>query len=218
MSPVIMKTIGAVLLALGVMLAASAAVQFGATDYELATQAGQQAFSGGPATVDSPVDAGRRVAEWRDEHLLQLLAGLFLIVAGAVLARMADGRSREISLTSGGSVNWTQTMGRLREEANRFLDALSADEPDLDAIRGEIGHVSQNVLDPAIASRHELELRLGLAAYAAVMGPLSGYERALNRAWTALADHHRSEAIASLELALAQLTEAEKALQTHTER
>jgi len=207
-----MKTVGAIVLGLGVMLAASAAVQFGESDYQLATIAGQQAFTEAEVSQSAAVPAGQRLSEWRASHLVMLLAGLALIVSGAVMARLSDARQREISLTATGGNDWSATLEQLRQYADRFLGELEQAGVSLDEVRDQINHVRQSVLEPLIASRHELEIRLGLAAYTSVLGPLSGFERAFNRAWTALADHHRTEAVASLELALVQLTEAEKAL------
>jgi len=213
MSPVMMKSIGAVVLALGVMLAASASVQFGESDYQQATAAGQQTFTEAAVAESAVVPAAQRLSEWRAAHLVMLLAGLILIITGAVMARLADARHREISLTASGGNDWGETLQRLKGDTSRFLLELENPDTRLDQVREQINHVRQSVLEPLIASRHELEIRLGLAAYAAVLGPLSGFERAFNRAWTALADHHRAEATASLELAIVQLNEAEKALQ-----
>jgi len=212
MSSATIKTLGAVILALGVMLAASAAVQFGASDYATAVNAGQQVFNDAALKSAETVSPGARLAEWADAHLLTLTGGLVLIVLGAVLARVSDARHREVSLASAGAVNWSQSFDTLDSQMRSLRVEISAENADLDDLREQVDRLRQEVLEPVTAARHELEMIYGLAGFASVMGPLSGSERALNRCWTALADHHGPEAVASLDRSIAELGEAVAAL------
>jgi hypothetical protein len=79
-------------------------------------------------------------------------------------------------------------------------------------IRTELEQLQLTRFEPLVAARTRLQARYGLAAYAEVFGPLSGAERRINRAWTALVDQHWPEARDSVSHAAGQLEAARSAL------
>ena len=66
---------------------------------------------------------------------------------------------------------------------------------------------------PMIDARGVLQRHFGLGGAALVLGPLSGAERQLNRAWSALVDGHGPEGQRSLAAAAEQATLAREALE-----
>jgi hypothetical protein len=79
-------------------------------------------------------------------------------------------------------------------------------------IMARIGEVQKRDMPAFVAARAELVASLGLSGYAQLMDSFAAGERAMNRAWSAAADGHETEAMASLQRAEVLLTEARSRL------
>lgn len=193
------------LLVVGVMVAAGAGIRLGGSEYTLTVQDARTVLMDVPEASPTPTPADVRVRDWFAIAGGQFLLGMVLLVAGAVTARVGINRERDgngaaaehdfdTSLTS---------IGDAVDALSERLDSSSADE-----CKREVERISNELMTPLIESRFVLQRRFGLSGYAAVLGPLSGAERLLNRAWSTLVDGHLEETRASLEGAAAELRSA----------
>jgi hypothetical protein len=130
-------------------------------------------------------------------------AGLVVLLAGAALLRVAE---------RGGSGS-TQA-GASREGALQALRALPAHVSAIESeaaglplsdLATKLGALQTDHFVPLSRRAPELARTFGGDLYARVFGPYACAERALARAWSAAADGHRPEVIASLRRAAAEL-------------
>ncbi|XOV86765.1 MAG: hypothetical protein ACFHX7_17555 [Pseudomonadota bacterium] len=202
------------ILAIGVSLAAAGGARLGKADFESAVTLGQARMmetEPGPHDAVGSVDSATRLAEWSDENLGLFGTGILLVVVGAVLTRRRHGSQRRAASEAHASVNLSRQLDALVQQVEVIRNRLDQADADPLAVRSAIEDLQLNLLDPLFASRDAIELQFGLSGYAAIMGPLAGTERFMNRTWTTLVDHHRGEARASIALALASATAAREA-------
>ena len=219
------KELNLILLVVGVALAASGGVQFGETDFQRVSLQGEAALesesasksasetSAAPPNVRAEVDPAARFMEWVDVGAVLFLAGVVLIIAGALGTRRQEraqaaelGRQHDTLDLSAHVSTLISGVQVLRQR----LDESPV--PRQDVLDG-IEQLQVEQLDPLLANRHALELRFGLAGFASLVGPLSSAERFLNRAWTTLVDHHVAESASSLEQAITALESVIQAYQ-----
>lgn len=178
--------------------------------------------------LEKPPNPGGRLSQWFADSGVVFLVGLVLVVGGAVLSRIAIQKE-----AAGGEKKPAE--GPYRENAEKaepagvaaLLEAMQREVAELSKDMLEHGHPSSEDvvrfkerietvqlerLEALVAAKGELQARYGLGAYAEIFGPLSGAERRLNRAWSALVDDHFPEAKASVERAAQELVTAHEAL------
>lgn len=159
-----------------------------------------------------------RLAGWFELSGVPFLGGLALIVIGAVLGRRAA--KAELSGDAGSAgparvdfaVAVDQLAAAIRALAERAATMQAPDAAARKAVQTEIEAIQLTGFGPIVEARYQLQNRIGLAGFAAVFGPLSGAERWMNRAWSALADEHWPETRASLGRSAEQIDEATAAL------
>ena len=204
---------GAVLLAAGVVLAAAAGSRLSSGDFDVVKAEGAAAINGAPvADAAAPLAPGARITAWSQNGLGLFSVGLLVMLGGALLARRGQ-RDGNVEAGTAAALDWAEMLDRLQTATAGLAHAVSsAAVEDLPGIRERLESVQEEVVEPLVDARGELQARHGLAGFAAVMGPLSGAERLLSRAWSALVDHHGGEAAASLTQACAALESAQAAL------
>jgi hypothetical protein len=205
-----MKFLGIGLLALGVILAASAGIRLGKADYAATVADGRAALTEVTrSTETAPVPAGTRLADWFAAAGAPFLGGLVLLAIGAVVGRVAIGRDGAAATSTDGR-DYAALLGSLAE-AIEVTRAGMTDQP-MNETRAAIERALTDLVLPMIDARGALQRRFGLGGAAQVLGPLSGAERFLNRAWSALVDQHAGEGEASLVAAAEQAALARQAL------
>jgi hypothetical protein len=150
-------------------------------------------------------------ATWPGPSWAVVLGGLALIGVGIGIRRAAGVPGLdENAAEAAGKPPRTGTLSEALGVVSEGVAELSAGAPtmDLEAIKKRVEEL--NWLGPErLGSAQEIIIaRVGFAAYAEVMAPLATAERWLNRAWSAAADGHRPECLASLQTALTFAREA----------
>ena len=205
------RTLGMLLLTLGVIVAASAGIRLGETEYSATVADGRVALADAPGDIDAvPVPAATRLDDWIDEAGAQFLAGLLLLTLGAVLGRVAISREGDAETTADGR-DFGATLASLQETITRIRDLQDEETPE--EIRARIEAALETLVLPMIDARGVLQHHYGLGGSALVLGPLSGAERQLNRAWSALVDEHTPEGQQSLAAAIGQVELARQAFE-----
>jgi len=172
------------------------------------------------ATTPPPgISPTTRLGEWLSLAGLPFFIGLGLIVGGGVLARQAH---RESLISSGPAaqstsapVDFGQLLDTLHSEVSALHLAAQSNESTAEDLLNTIETVQFEVLEPIIDSRGKVQARFGMAGFADIFSPLSGGERNLNRAWSAVVDQHLPEAQKAIQTAEQQINEARAALQRH---
>lgn len=205
------KMFGIILLILGVIIAASAGIRLGETEYQTTVAEGRAALlDAGSIATAAPVPAATRLEDWIGSAGVMFLAGLVLLTVGAVIGRVAIGRDGESETTADGH-DFMSTLASLDKSIAQILEQFDAES--LEETRIRIDEALEKLVLPMIDARGVLQRRFGLGGAALVLGPLSGAERQLNRAWSALVDGHAPEAERSLAAATAELDLAQRALE-----
>lgn len=200
-----------VLLIVGVIIAASAGIRLGKTEYQTTVADGRVALAETSGSIDAaPVPAATRLDDWIDAAGLQFLIGLVLLTVGAALGRVAISRDEAAETTADGR-DFTSLLEAL-DEAIAQIRAQQDDES-LETTRTRVEAVLETLVLPMIDARGVLQRRFGLGGGALVLGPLSGAERQLNRAWSALVDGHGPEGERSLAAAAVEVELARQALE-----
>lgn len=128
------------------------------------------------------------------------------LIGGALLVRhqRKSELTRANTLVEGAPENpadartvFARLSGRL-DELSKDLDKARTEDDKLDAIVHRIGNIQRDDVPAFVADRPALVGRMGLAGYAELMDHFAAMERQLNRAWSAAADGHLEEALASL--------------------
>lgn len=129
--------------------------------------------------------------------------GLAVLLAGAVLLRVAD-RSGSDSVEAGASRDGATQALRTLPAHVAALESVAATDP-LGELATKLGALQTDHFDPLSRRAPELARSMGGDHFARVFGPYACAERALARAWSAAADGHRPEVIASLRRAASEL-------------
>ena len=169
------------------------------------------------STVSAPEPA-ERLAAWLGQSGLGFLGGLALIIVGGVVARKAQ---RETALSDGpkeseraGPVDFGQLLEVLNERLAELVTAESGGEL-AETLLSRIETIQFEHVEPLIDSRQKVQARFGMEGFADIFSPLSGGERNLNRAWSALVDQHRPEAKSAIQNAARLVGDAKAALHRH---
>ncbi|MCB9676997.1 MAG: hypothetical protein H6737_17910 [Alphaproteobacteria bacterium] len=158
-------------------------------------------------------EPSERLGAWFSVGGTGWLAGILLIVIGAVLARLQQ-RDDNAGGAAGteGRVDFPRALAETRTRVAAIrasIEELKMDE-DAPKARNAIDQLGAEVLDPLVEGRGQLIARHGLAGFAEYFGPFSAGERNVNRAWSALTDGHAVVAREALDVALAAFEAAEK--------
>jgi hypothetical protein len=205
-----LRTAGTLLLVVGVMIAAGAGIRLGGSEYRLAVQDARSVLTDEPEAAAESTPAGARIRDWYAIAGGQFLLGMLVLVVGAVTARVGINRDRDGN-GAAAEHDFEASLSSIGDAVAALSDRLDAGP--MDEAKTEVERISNELVVPLIDARFALQRRFGLAGYAAVMGPLSGAERLLNRAWSTLVDGHLEEARASLAGATAELDSALETLQ-----
>ncbi|HAN32682.1 MAG TPA: hypothetical protein DCQ06_13900 [Myxococcales bacterium] len=166
----------------------------------------------GAAAALPQIKPKARLISWFGESGVPFTVGLVLVVLGSVIARRRAGSDLDGQDQSAEAVDFGHVMGQLHEELERLAASLAQDVMSNEEAKLAVENAQMERFAPLIEARGRLQARYGLAGYAEVFGPLSGSERRVNRAWSALVDDHRSEATTSISEALQSLGDAQSAL------
>jgi hypothetical protein len=142
-----------------------------------------------------------------------VLVGLVVVSIGIVLKRKAGTPPLEELGGAEPSGNRPPRKGTLVEalqEVAAEIEVLSksAETVDLVDIKKRVEELNWLGAERLGQAQETVAAMVGFATYAEVMAPLATAERLLNRAWSAAADGHRPEAVASLAAALPYAQEA----------
>ena len=136
-------------------------------------------------------------------------AGLALLIVAIALLRRSQAADRQdgATLSSSDPRSLLPALPERLEVIERDAQALPLPEliRRLDALGAEL-------VTPIADGSPPLLPKLGTQRFASIFGPFASAERALARAWSAAADGHRPEALASLGLALSRSRDAVSAL------
>ena len=153
----------------------------------------------------APVKPGARLSEWFNLAGIPFLLGLVLIVAGGWISRIAvkkEANSDEKNEDGEGPIDFGECLNALLNELEQLADEMGAtSSPSADEklkAKERIEALQRDRFELLVDARGRLQIRHGLAAFAAIFSPLSGAERRLNRTWSALVDNHWPEAVASV--------------------
>lgn len=215
------RALGLVLVVVGVGVSATFGSVLSPPERAIAVAEGHQALAGGPAPAAVTAGPGERLSAWAGASGLPFLGGLVLVVAGAVLSRVAakEALSEEPEAGEAGPVDFAALLDELVADVAALGAAM--DDPPEDAAgfattQARLEDIQREKVDRLVAAGPRVQLRIGLDGFAAVFSPLSAGERKLNRAWSALVDHHWPEASASVAAASAALVEARAELARRT--
>jgi len=203
-----LRVVSTMVLAVGVMVAAAAGIRLGASEYRVFVQDGRTVLAAAPPAAAEPTPAGVRIEDWYAAAGGQFLAGLALLVVGSITARIAINRERH-GASGAANHDFEDSLERLAAAVGALEQSLDVETMEQSKI--ELERISGELVLPMIEARAGLTRRFGLAGAVAVLSPLSGAERLINRSWSALVDHHVPESRASLAGASAELRVAREA-------
>jgi hypothetical protein len=168
--------------------------------------------------VLKPTAPGVRLKAWFSESGMPFLAGLFLVILGAIMGRKAMKADAMSGPKKGQApVDFGQLLGTLRADVDALVVQMDGVEApgaaDKEAIKVAVEALQLEKFAPLVEARVKLQVRYGLGGYAEVFGPFSGGERRVNRVWSALVDNHWPEAHSSIRVAAEQLKQADEAMQ-----
>lgn len=137
--------------------------------------------------------------------------GLAVIAIGIVMKRSAGAPTEEAHVVSGGDK--PQRSGTIEDALTSVaaqIEELAEKAPELDfeAIKKKVEDLNWLGPERLGQAQEAVAARIGFPAYAEMMGPLATAERLLNRAWSAAADGHRPETVASIAAAIPYAKEA----------
>ncbi len=157
-----------------------------------------------------------RLRRWFGRNGVPFLAGVLLIVAGAIVTRRADrARARGAGAAEEGEAPATlqEAVERLLEEVGALRAQMATGEPQQSAsLKDELDRLRFERIEPVVEARLRYQRQLGMERFARAFGPFSSAERALYRAWSALVDGAPKETERALETAEIRLREARDAL------
>jgi hypothetical protein len=160
------------------------------------------------------IPAGDRLSGWFEHNGLPFLAGVLLIALGGLLARK-QARNEAAAMTPSGGQTRAIDFGEKLETTAKAVHTLhqlmagatARSVAALEPFKAQVEVISRDDIEALVDTRPQVINRYGIAGFAAIFGPLSGAERALNRAWVAMVDRHWDEAQSSLLLAATRLDE-----------
>ncbi len=132
------------------------------------------------------------------------LAALFVASAGLIAWRIADRQSQADDAAAGDDIAAADEVRNpllLVEQLQLPLQQLCDDASSLDnvALRDRVDQIIDQYVLPFSTARQVILHKLGIRRGAELMIEFALGERLLNRAWSAAADGHLPEAVASLE-------------------
>jgi hypothetical protein len=151
-------------------------------------------------------------ATWPHPTWLGVLGGLVVIGVGVGMKRAAGPAPIDHAEGQSGGAKPART-GTLTEgiasvaEQVRVLSE-EAKDADFEHVKKRVEELNWLGAERVGQAQEAIAARVGFAAYAEVMAPLATSERLLYRAWSAAADGHRPEVIASLAAAVPYAREA----------
>ncbi|MGB0646670.1 MAG: hypothetical protein ACPGQS_05800 [Bradymonadia bacterium] len=176
-------------------------------------------------TLPSPTT---RLTEWLASSGLIFLAGIALIICGAVLTRRTrDGHQQAVDNSDGQPLD-IRAISNMLHDLHERVSTLSAEARDIqgptradaNALKARIENLQLSHFEPLVASRNLIQQQIGLTAFAEMFSPFSSGERNINRAWSTLVDEHWSECLSSLGRASLAIKRADESLKqtldTHT--
>lgn len=205
--------LGLVLVAIGIVLAASFGARNGARHVEYRQALGELSYAEDDATKakaqEKVAEVGlpgpsERIGQWFGVGGIGWGIGILVIGAGAFLARR---QAAEDAAGTGGSeasrVDFPATIGSIRATIDRVRKGIAGLPMDTDdnASRQALDDLDSDVIQPLVEGRGQLVAKHGLAGFATYFGPFSAGERNLNRCWSALTDGHSVVAREALEIA-----------------
>jgi hypothetical protein len=164
----------------------------------------------------APTPPGQRFNDWFALAGPGFLAGIALIICGGLVTRRAikaelanEGTNEgEKPVDFGDAINAiVQKLEAMVEEMRPHLEDWPS-ETRYDEVKQALEDIQLEELEPLLQTGPRLQALYGMAGFAAVFGPLSGAERLMNRAWSALVDRHWTEATNSLAIASENLKHA----------
>jgi len=156
---------------------------------------------------------GRRLVEWFWVGGPWWVAGLVLVVVGALLERRWVSAASRNPSGAGGAVSFVGTIDAIEAALDQMqptLDTLEMDAPSAE-LRDELDRIQDELIGPLVDGRMQLAARHGNSAFSVYFTAFSGAERNLARAWSALTDGHSVVARASVARAREGLAEARAA-------
>jgi len=166
-----------------------------------------------------PPAPSKRLSDWFSLAGLGFLMGIILIIVGGLLTRRAIKTELAIESTAEGEkpMDFGEAIANLRDEIAAMAEEMKPhledwpDEDHFEKVKRKLEDLHSEALEPLLQTGPRMQALYGMAGFAAVFGPLSGAERLMNRAWSALVDRHWTEATNSLSIA------AENLKNTHDE-
>jgi hypothetical protein len=150
-------------------------------------------------------------ARWPGPSWGVVAAGLALIGVGIGIRRAAGAPSLdEHAPDAAGKPARTGTLTDALTLVQQGVDELAAAAATmpLDDVKKRVEELNWLGVERLGAAQEVIIARVGFATYAEVMAPLATAERWLHRAWSAAADGHRPECLASLQTARGFAAEA----------
>lgn len=181
------------------------------------------------ALLPPPPEGTDRLKRWAGLAGWQTLLGMILIIAGAFIARKAAHAEATAVAPSDGKTRGPVDFGDLLRELETGVRTLHADMvadvetpassgtargAAFEAYKKRIEAFQYDYVEPMVDSRIKVQTRFGMAGFAALFSPMSGGERNLNRAWSALVDDHWPEAINATLQSSRSLKDAVQELET----
>ena len=162
-------------------------------------------------TLPKPMD---RLAEWFGVGGVGWLAGVVLIIAGALLARKQQ--QAEMSGEGGldrDAVDFQAALTEILERMDRLQELLQELPMDQDSeeARALIDGLFTDLVEPLVDQRGRFMARHGLSTFAEYFGAFAGGERNLARVWSAITDGHSEEARDALQRARGSFLQSEEA-------
>lgn len=159
-------------------------------------------------------------AQWPRPSWLVVAVGVVIVFVGVIIRRRAGAPMLHAEEIHGSDLRRPARTGTLIDALGALRDGIQklhiegANET-LEVLKGRIEELLWIGPERVGGSQEAIAAKVGFAVYAEVMTPLAASERWLNRAWSAAADGHRPECLASLVEALDFAKEAEELGQKH---
>jgi hypothetical protein len=153
-------------------------------------------------------------AQWPRPSWPAVAAGVLVALGGIAARRRAGAPALEVEPLDASSSRRPPRAGTLRDALADLVHgmenlSMESQHMEFSAIKDRVEELLWLGPERVGASQEAIAAKVGFAAYAEVMAPLAASERWMNRAWSAAADGHRPECVASLTEALSFAREAE---------
>ena len=154
-----------------------------------------------------------RLTQWFEVGGIGWLAGVLLIIGGAILARKQQQMEMSgVGETATDTVDFLVSVNEVLERLERLAELLKELPMDQDSApaRELIDGVFNELIEPVVDNRGRYVARHGLAVFADYFGAFAGGERNLARTWSAVTDGHSEEARAALGRSVDSFTQAKE--------